>query len=450
MGAEVLKRGSARTVGVETAPDGTRVVVKSFRSANPLLRLRDRQRARHEFDVLSRLHARGVRVPRAVALRRRGSEVVMEWVPDTVTLYEAMAGAVPWPVAPGRLAAPLGRLLAGLHAAGVDHSDLHANNVLLDEHGEAWLIDFHAARLREALGPRELLRDLAIACAAGRQWFGRRFRARFLVAWWRALPSALRTRLPSLAAIAREVEVRGRLERRDVGRERARRWVRPSGACRVLTTDRGRAFENARFPAELLAAARAAAAAAADGETLPLAPELARACDASHARIRVGGASELRDRWLAAARLTEQLVPCLTPLFLTLSADARSARCAWALPAGARPFREAMAATDAPDRRRLAAALGALAGDLHDRALGLQPATDSLAELAWIDTAGRAALEPPTHLVDLAADALPAHAPEALGFTDAEHEEFTEAFLSAQRGGSGDAESLRAALGAPS
>ena len=40
--------------------DGSRVVVKSFRSPNPLWRLRDRRRARHEFAVLSRLHERGV------------------------------------------------------------------------------------------------------------------------------------------------------------------------------------------------------------------------------------------------------------------------------------------------------------------------------------------------------------------------------------------------------
>ncbi len=85
-----------------------------------------------------------------------------------------------------RLAVALGRFLAQLHAAGVTHDDLHANNLLLElgdeDEPRLYLIDLHAVRLGAPLGWRARRDNLVIL----NRWFvmrvGRSDRLRF----WRA------------------------------------------------------------------------------------------------------------------------------------------------------------------------------------------------------------------------------------------------------------------------
>ena len=48
--------------------------------------------------------------------------------------------------------ASLGRLLRRMHEAGIDHADLNADNILIDESGDFYLIDFDRARIRPAGG----------------------------------------------------------------------------------------------------------------------------------------------------------------------------------------------------------------------------------------------------------------------------------------------------------
>jgi 3-deoxy-D-manno-octulosonic-acid transferase len=65
-------------------------------------------------------------------------------VPNTQNLVERLqAGSVSaneW--------AALGQAIRRLHNAQVFHSDLNAHNLLLDNQGQAWVVDFDKCRLR--------------------------------------------------------------------------------------------------------------------------------------------------------------------------------------------------------------------------------------------------------------------------------------------------------------
>lgn len=107
-----------------------------------------RTRSFREWRMLARLHAAGLPVPRPVAAswRRRGAC----YHADLVTVR--IAGAAPLS---SRLAAGadvdwrgIGRTLRSFHEHGAFHADLNAHNILLDERGAAWLLDFDRGRFR--------------------------------------------------------------------------------------------------------------------------------------------------------------------------------------------------------------------------------------------------------------------------------------------------------------
>ena len=112
----------------------------------------ERTRAFREWRMLARLHAAGLPVPRPVAAgwRRRG----LFYTAELVTLR--IAGAAPLSARLAEGAAldwrAIGRMLADFHALGACHADLNAHNILLDEDGRAWLLDFDRGRFR-APGP---------------------------------------------------------------------------------------------------------------------------------------------------------------------------------------------------------------------------------------------------------------------------------------------------------
>jgi RIO-like serine/threonine protein kinase len=375
-----LKRGRARSVFVERDRGEDRVV-KRFAGPTAIRRFGDRARALREFEILRTLTDRGVRVPHPVATRSRagGHEVVMASVPGAIELERALDGSAPMPVARERLARSLGRLLAELHAAGLDHPDLHAGNALLDADGEPWAIDFHSARLRRALGPELLRRDLARACAAVRERTTERFRARGFLAWWNELDPRLRTRLGSRAALASDVEERARSLRREVVAKRSVRWLRESKSVRVVRSARGRRFERAdvapqRIEALLTALSDAAANAQRVADGIAVVSGLPRA--------------QTRAAWRAAARLFEHGIRAARPLVLI---DAPRPLAVFELAPNSTPY------ADAP-RDRAIRALGAWFAALHDRGLRLEP---TALESFWIDPLGRACLAPPFALADL-------------------------------------------------
>jgi tRNA A-37 threonylcarbamoyl transferase component Bud32 len=238
--APTLDRGPSRAVLVE---DGR--AIKVWRHASGWQRLRDGARARRERDVLAALSARGVRVPRPLALRQgsRGHELAMELVPHAVNVQRALEGAEPWPRGRARAFAELGRLLAALHGAGLEHGDLHPGNALLDADGRAWAVDFDKARLARAPRPARFERELVELCAYARERTSPRERARFALAWHRALPAALRARVgadrAAVRALCVRVEGHAPARRDEQVRRLLKRWLRESSRTRRVAIEHG-------------------------------------------------------------------------------------------------------------------------------------------------------------------------------------------------------------------
>jgi tRNA A-37 threonylcarbamoyl transferase component Bud32 len=153
--AEVtLGRGSAWFIGA----DGRWVLRHSRRGGFVARWSRDRYlwagerrvRAFAEWRLLDLLSRRGLPVPTPIAARYRRAGAVYRC--DLIT--QRIAGARPLSTVLScgpldeRTWRHVGAAVGRLHAAGVDHADLNAHNILLDGAGRASVIDFDRGRLR--------------------------------------------------------------------------------------------------------------------------------------------------------------------------------------------------------------------------------------------------------------------------------------------------------------
>jgi 3-deoxy-D-manno-octulosonic acid kinase len=110
----------------------------------------DRVRAFAEWRLLARLHAGGLPVPEPIGARYRRAgflyrcDLIMRRIagaePLSTTLAAAALEAGIW--------GAIGGAIARLHAAGVDHADLNAHNILVDSRGCVSVIDFDRGRIR--------------------------------------------------------------------------------------------------------------------------------------------------------------------------------------------------------------------------------------------------------------------------------------------------------------
>ena len=134
-----------------------------------------RTRSYAEFEVLLRLDALGLAVPRPIAAAywRRGisyrAAILIERIPDVRTLAVSLDRTDPGDVA---------QAIFAMHEAQVWHADLNAHNILVDLKGRIWLIDFDRARtgvVSRAQRQRNLLRlrrSLVKVCGApGARWW---------------------------------------------------------------------------------------------------------------------------------------------------------------------------------------------------------------------------------------------------------------------------------------
>ncbi|KFL35560.1 3-deoxy-D-manno-octulosonic acid kinase [Arenimonas donghaensis] len=142
----------------------------------------DRVRSFAEFRLLASLRSQGLRVPSPLLAGywRQGPAYRAAIVVERIEGASPLAACLDHPGAAAWTAT--GRAIARLHAAGVDHADLNAHNVLLDPAGDAWLIDFDRGRRRApAAGWREanlarLSRSLAKLAGPGRDGWRQGFR----------------------------------------------------------------------------------------------------------------------------------------------------------------------------------------------------------------------------------------------------------------------------------
>ena len=99
-----------------------------------------------EFDLLQSMVAQGLAVPRPIAAaywRHRLSyraAILVERIPGVLPLVSVLDQA--------RHKAVAGAIYA-MHEAGVWHSDLNAYNILVDEAGKVWIIDFDKCHRRD-------------------------------------------------------------------------------------------------------------------------------------------------------------------------------------------------------------------------------------------------------------------------------------------------------------
>jgi 3-deoxy-D-manno-octulosonic acid kinase len=109
-----------------------------------------------EFRLLAELVSRGLPVPAPIAARyvRRGllyrCDLITERIPGARPLGAVLALAA----LDERGWRDVGTALARLHAAGADHADLNAHNILLDGAGRVSVIDFDRGKLRKPSSPR--------------------------------------------------------------------------------------------------------------------------------------------------------------------------------------------------------------------------------------------------------------------------------------------------------
>jgi 3-deoxy-D-manno-octulosonic acid kinase len=111
-----------------------------------------RVRAFAEYRLLADLAARGLSVPAPVGARYE--RFGLWYRCDLITRRIAGAVSMSGLLAAGPLADSswrrVGSAIAEVHAAGVDHADLNAHNILLDARGTVSIIDFDRSRVRRA------------------------------------------------------------------------------------------------------------------------------------------------------------------------------------------------------------------------------------------------------------------------------------------------------------
>ncbi|HKU79497.1 MAG TPA: 3-deoxy-D-manno-octulosonic acid kinase [Rhodanobacteraceae bacterium] len=122
---------------------------------------RARSRGFAEFALLAALSLRGLPVPRPIAARfqRRGPYYRADLITRAIEGASTLTQAVRDRRLDAALAERVGALVARFHAAGVDHADLNAHNILVDRE-QLWLIDFDRGEIR-ATGTAWKLANLA-------------------------------------------------------------------------------------------------------------------------------------------------------------------------------------------------------------------------------------------------------------------------------------------------
>ena len=110
----------------------------------------DRARAFREWRLLRKLRAAGLPVPNPVAAHLYRTGII--YTADIITTYLPETRKLSWFIEQGLAPAGcwrrIGALIRSVHDHGVDHPDLTAHNILLDDGGNEFLVDFDNAHER--------------------------------------------------------------------------------------------------------------------------------------------------------------------------------------------------------------------------------------------------------------------------------------------------------------
>jgi len=149
--------------------DNTELVLRHYRRGGMVRSISEkhylwhglqRTRAWREFDVLVAMESKGLPSPRPYAcqVQRRGlgySASLITYFLSGVTLAECVCTAT----LPDERWHDIGQCIRQFHAAGVDHADLNAHNILIDE-SRVSLIDFDRAVIQFTVNANQLHRNL--------------------------------------------------------------------------------------------------------------------------------------------------------------------------------------------------------------------------------------------------------------------------------------------------
>lgn len=157
--AQRLATGSGRGQAALLPTAHGAQVLRHYRRGGLVARLSDdrfvreplaRGRAMREFALLRRLRSWDLPVPAPVAALHRPqglsyrADIAVAWLPGTRNLVQLLREARPAPEA----WAAFGRAIRRLHERQVFHADLNAHNLLLDDQGQAWVVDFDKCEVR--------------------------------------------------------------------------------------------------------------------------------------------------------------------------------------------------------------------------------------------------------------------------------------------------------------
>ncbi len=104
----------------------------------------ERTRAWREWRLLASMHDSGLPVPLPVAARVYkhgfvyGADIITQRIPNALSLTQRLSGGS----YDDRCWKEIGLTLAKFHRAGIFHADLNAHNIMLDNEGSVFLIDF--------------------------------------------------------------------------------------------------------------------------------------------------------------------------------------------------------------------------------------------------------------------------------------------------------------------
>ncbi|MFN3712224.1 MAG: 3-deoxy-D-manno-octulosonic acid kinase [Alcanivoracaceae bacterium] len=110
----------------------------------------EQSRAMQEFTLLHRMHRDGLPVPVPVAAHRvrrgpgYGADIIIERIPGARSLMDLLLQS---PLAKTGWR-DIGATIRRFHDAGIDHTDLNIHNILLDDSGKVWVIDFDKCAVR--------------------------------------------------------------------------------------------------------------------------------------------------------------------------------------------------------------------------------------------------------------------------------------------------------------
>lgn len=101
-------------------------------------------RSYQEFELLNRLKKSGVNVPRPIAARvvKNGLIYTADLLSEKVPNARDLVAVLQENALPKEMYQKIGVEVRKMHAAQVNHTDLNIHNILIDEQGKVWIIDF--------------------------------------------------------------------------------------------------------------------------------------------------------------------------------------------------------------------------------------------------------------------------------------------------------------------